>query len=669
VKPHWFLLATVAACAASLCRAQGTAPAPSTPNSADTAILEAAGHGNAAEPRQLLQHGGNPRATGPQGMPAVGYAIVSKNPETLNVLLQADPSLAKESLPDAHGKTHPALLYAASTKQPAMVAALLHSGADAQGADADGVTVLESAAMSADAQSVQELLEAGANANRRDIYGRSPLMLAAGAGNLDVARVLLEHNAVPYPLDTTGNSALTAAQSRLKDPAQAKAMVDLLTSHGAPADGRNRPIDETYLDAVKSGNQAAVEAALAKDADINARRKFTMDKGLGEPTALAVPYPKLLAYLLDHGADINAANEYGFNALHMAAGRPGNHESLELLVKRGADINRANRNGQTPIAMAVNDNQPSTVELLLRLGAKPTGTGPGGTSLLDLARLPNHSALLVPMLEKAGAGESPPGTAPGCVLDTQHVTPCALQAFVQIGNYAVVKKAIDAGVDLTGRDEHGAPLLSIALLLPPRKTNMGVVVPDDAATTALIGRRKQIAQALLEHGADVSIVDAKGYSALHWAAADSRIAEFVDPLIKKGAPLNSVAGVNHVTALLGAIDAGNVPAAEQLLRAGADPNVPMARGITPLMAAAFGNLTSLGSLALQKGARIDAVSETGLTPLKAAVASNAHEFAALLLTAGAAADFDGGAPPSPRTLSKSKDAAMQALFAAAPAGH
>jgi hypothetical protein len=63
------------------------------------------------------------------------------------------------------------------------------------------------------------------------------------------------------------------------------------------------------------------------------------------------------------------------------------------------------------------------------------------------------------------------------------------------------------------------------------------------------------------------------------------------------------------------------------------------------------------------------VSETGLTPLKAAVASNAHEFAALLLTAGAAADFDGGAPPSPRTLSKSKDAAMQALFAAAPAGH
>ncbi len=669
-SPHWSTVQTavsllfallITATSASAVQAQAAAGSPDHPG--DAAVIQAAARGNASELRELLQHGGSARAVGTQGMPAIGYAIFSKNPETLDALLQADPSLAKESVPDTHGKPHPALLYAAATKQPAMVASLLRSGADPQAADSEGFSCLEGAAPTADPQSLQLLLAAGASPNHRDIYGRSALMLAAGNGNLEAARILLEHDAVTYPLDTTGTSALAAARSRIKDPEAAKAMVDLLTSHGAPAEGKNRPVDETYLDAVRSGNQPAVEAALAKGADVNARRSFTIDKGFGEPTMLAVPYPKLLAYLLDHGADINAANDYGFNALHTAAGRPGNHESLELLVKRGADINRANRNGQTAIAIAVNDNQPSTVELLLKLGAKPAGTGPGGMSLLDLARLPNHSALLLPMLQKAGAAETPAGTPPACVLNTQHVTPCALQAFVRIGNYTIVKKSIDEGMDLTGRDEHGAPLLSIALLLPPRKTNMGAVVPDDAATSGMIGRRKMIAHALLDHGADVSIADSQGFTALHWAAADPRLAEFLEPLIAKGAPLNAVAGANHISPLLAAIDARNLPAAEQLLRAGADANLPMVRGITPLMAAAYGNELPLAGLLIEKGARIDAVGNNALTALKAAVASNAVEFAALLLKAGAAPDFDGGAAPSPRQMSTGKDAAMQALFA------
>jgi ankyrin repeat protein len=632
-------------------------------------VLQAAAHGNAAELRTLLQRGGSARAVTAQGTPAIGYAVQSRSAETVEVLLQADASVSKASIADKNGKPHPVLLYAASTKQPQIVADLLRAGADAQASDTDGVTVLQSAAAGADRQTMQALIDAGAMPNQRDIYGRTPLMYAAGNGNTEAADVLLEHGAVSYPLDTSGNSAVTLAQARLKDPATAKSMVDLLVSHGAPADGKNRPVDEAYLDAVHAGNQAAVAAALAKGADVNARRKFSMDKSFGDPTSLAVPHPALLAYLLDHGADINAASEYGFNALHTAAGQGGNHESLELLVKRGADINRANRNGQTPIAIAVNANLPSTVELLLKLGAKPVGTGPGGTSLLDLAREPNHSALLLPMLEKAGASESPPGTPAPCVLNTQHVTPCALAAFVRIGNYTIVKKSLDEGMDVNTRDEHGASLLAVALLLPARKTNMGVVVADDALTSSLIGRRKQIAHSLLEHGADVTIADSKGFTALHWVAADERLSEFLDPLIKKGAPLNAVAGDNHVTPLLAAIDQHNLDAAERLVRAGADPNVPMARGITPLMAAAFANETSLGGLLLEKGARSDAVGATGLTALKAAVSGNAPEYATLLIRAGASPDFDGGTPPSPRSLGKGKDAAMQAALAAAPPGH
>ncbi len=289
VRPLLFSALVVAT---TLSLAQTPSPGVPAAHSGDAEIVQAAAHGNAGELRQLLQRGGNPRAAGPQGTPAIGYALLSKNPETLGVLLQADPSLAKTSLLDAHGKTHPVLAFAAAAKQPDMVAALLSAGAEAQGADAEGITILENAALGADARSMQLLIEAGASPNRRDIYGRSPLMMAAGSGNLEAARTLLEHDAAPYPLDTAGNSALSSAQSRLKDPAAAKAMVDLLVSHGAPPDGKNRAVDESYLDAVRAGDQPAVEAALAKGADVNARRKFSIDKGPGEPTALAVPHPK-----------------------------------------------------------------------------------------------------------------------------------------------------------------------------------------------------------------------------------------------------------------------------------------------------------------------------------------------------------------------------------------
>ncbi len=118
---------------------------------------------------------------------------------------------------------------------------------------------------------------------------------------------------------------------------------------------------------------------------------------------------------------------------------------------------------------------------------------------------------------------------------------------------------------------------------------------------------------------DAGAADSLGYTALHWTVVDSRVADFVEPLIHKGAPLNAPAGANHVTPLLGAIESKNAAAAEQLLRAGADPNLAMARGITPLMGAALLGQVSVARLLVEKGARIDAVADTKLTPLKAAV--------------------------------------------------
>jgi len=654
--------------------ATGAAAPEATPASAsatgqpsDREFLQTVLHGKAFEVRALLARGANVHATGPNGEPTIAYAILSKNPETLDVLLRADPTLAKGVLKDSKGVVRSPLLVAVGVKQPEMVDLLIRAGADVDWANPDGVTALALTVPAASPESAKLLLEAHADPNRRDIHGRTPLASAAGAGNLEIARLLLEHGAWTYPLDTTGHAAIGYARGAIKDPATSKAMVDLLLGHGAPADGKIRPIDATYLDAVHRGDLPAVEAALAHGADVNARRAFTLDNALSEPTSLAVKHPKVLAYLIEHGVDIHAANEYGFTALFIAAGRDGNRESLEYLVAHGLDVNSVSRNGATPLYDAVNQNLPSTVELLLRLGARADVKSPSGMTLLDMARLPNHSALIAPMLEKAGASPSPADAPAPCVITTSHVLPCALPELIRIGNDFLVIKALDGGADVNGRDAAtGRSLLAIALALPAPKTNLGVAVPDDEATRGLVRRRLHLAHYLLDHGADVRVADNQGFTALHVVASEPRAVEVIDTLIRKGAPLDGPAGSARGTPLFLAIGANNTVAAEALLRAGADPNVTIEKGQSPLMSAAYLGQAAVSRLLVEKGAKLDAKSEAGVTPLKSALLSGSVEIAAYLLKSGANPDFDGGVAPSPRQMSRGMKPEMQALFA--PAG-
>lgn len=81
---------------------------------------------------------------------------------------------------------------------------------------------------------------------------------------------------------------------------------------------------------------------------------------------------KAIQEAIDKGADVNAKNEYGVSALWIAAGK-AKPEVIDLLVSKGADVNsRDDIWYQTPLSSAVSGRQLETVKRLIKAGAKDT---------------------------------------------------------------------------------------------------------------------------------------------------------------------------------------------------------------------------------------------------------------------------------------------------------
>ena len=362
-----------------------------------TALYAAAAHQDPAMAAKLLAAGADPNTALMSGETPLMEAARRGNLATVRALLsnKANPN-AKES---NGGQT--ALMWALSQRQSAVVEALIKGGADVHAGSKTGFTPLMFAAQQNDVDSARFLLRAGAKPNdAQPKTGLTALMIASAMAHTETVDLLLDNGADPNLADAIGYTSLHSVVRdsdygiNLAGKDAVLTIVKSLLKHGANPNARLSQDKEKAAEEIKNGsvqraerrtavtvneiilqgatplflaaevnNLDVIKALVEAGADplIPTERGTTplmMAAGAGtdvqrerapEERAAAVETAK---FLVERGADVNAAGQYGWTALH-AASYQGMNDVIEYLVSKGAKINQKDEFGQTPLSISM----------------------------------------------------------------------------------------------------------------------------------------------------------------------------------------------------------------------------------------------------------------------------------------------------------------------------
>ncbi|WP_341811169.1 ankyrin repeat domain-containing protein [Wolbachia endosymbiont (group A) of Oxytorus armatus] len=442
---------------------------------------------------------------------------------------------------------------------------------------------LLSAVKNGDLNKVEDFISQGTSLEVKDSNGNTLLHYASQNDHLEVVEYLIKKGASLKAKNKDGKTPLDLALQK-----NYISIIEFLKK-------TQLDLDEELLATVKGDDLNRVKALVSQGASLEAK-----DNSNNTPlhNACNNGHVKVVEYLIQEGDRLKAKNKDGEAPLHVAVQHDGTLEVIEFILSRDlSGINDITNNGKTPLHLAIREDKPNTVQLLLRKGANIAVKDKNGKTSLDLAKQEDYTNI-VEMIEEVQSD-----------LDE------GLLTAVQDGNLNEAEGLVSRNANVNTRDKYSwTPLhwaaykghLEVAEFLVKKGADV------NAASENLYGSRpihiaiennnKNIIEFLLSKEVGVNDTDKQGYTPLHYAAWRGRL-EVARFLIEKGADINA-----------------------------ADTSTA---GKKPIHVAAENNSESVIEFLLEKGVSVDEADKNGWTPLHYAARFGQPEVAKFLIEKGA----------------------------------
>ncbi|MDR1147342.1 MAG: ankyrin repeat domain-containing protein, partial [Spirochaetaceae bacterium] len=525
-----------------------------------------------------------------------------------------------------------ALHYAVRERYRGFTYFLLDHNVDPNIKNTAGDTALHETARIGDLEIMNALIEHGANVNIQDGQGNTAMHIAIPVDAHKAAfELLLRHGANPNLRDQRGDSPLHIVIALNREPD----LIETLLRNGADISVHNiegktplyiaveenrlallRPLLTYHSDIfavtnegktpfvlAMSNNREALNYLITKDTVIQS------DSSGNTPLIAAVKLngdAEIVQRILDNDALVNARNQEGDTALHIAV-RRNNSAVGTLLVTRGADVFAQNAKGESPVYLTF--YSPDSVrEWMLTPTVLAARDGLGNTILHYATQWKLDS--VIPVIASKGAS-----------LEAANVTgETPLFIAVKIDSASTVRALLNAGASIGGRDTLG----------------------NTALHTAVRWNAISAANALIDAKIDINGYNLYGKTPLHDAV---RLTVFgmETLMVQKGANLE-VRDRDGNTPLVEAVLKESLRSTEHLINNGADVSTRNNNGDTPLLIAVEKERSDLVGLLLDKGAPIHAKNADGESPFTAALKTSPRMMLTLLAKGRGQTDDEGRSP-------------------------
>src|SRR2546425_931101 len=356
----------------------------------------------------------------------------------------------------------PELLVAIRNGDHAQVQKLLGTGAGVNTVDNNGTTALMHSVIESDVKMMRLLMDHGADVNAKNDLASTALMYAAT--NLAKTRVLLDagadvkakgkNNATPMSVAVTTFGSTPVLKLLVSKGAEPEPR--LLTS--AAAVGDLEAIQFLFSTGMPPGDRTGAAISAAIGARCQACARLLVEKGapangvrpngtLSSPIGSTMggvlndtakrAMPELSQFLLDHGASLESRDREGFTLLMQAVlsmePPPARDRMVEWLLSKGVDPNAKNDRGDTAYQLAARVGIASTLDLLVKAGAKEVKEEwpkPAGSALSVEAAVKK----VIPLIEMSG---EPGWKARHCVSCHSNSLPAMTVAVARKKGFAV----------------------------------------------------------------------------------------------------------------------------------------------------------------------------------------------------------------------------------------